>query len=102
MTPIDVLRRARTLIETRGWVQEAYENSEGCCLDGALMIASDYPDTLFDSRATASYHVARELVREEIRDMTGVGDIIGWNDDPDRTKDDVTEVLDTVIAEVEQ
>ena len=103
---VDVLKIARDLIN-RGWCQRHYVvtpdgraysgvrcvdwktlQPEGCkfCALGALYAACDGEDDA---------HQAAQLIREKI----GLS-VTAWNDDVDRTKEEVLQVFDAVIEEV--
>lgn len=97
-TPAEILRKARELIETKGWTQGAYArsakgepvdwyNKRACqfCLNGALNYAEGLAFVSYDGR---------ELIREAV----GQPNTIKWNDEPTRTKAEVLAVFDRAIA----
>src|SRR5699024_10067572 len=96
MTPVDIaqgLRDAAELIDEYGWTQGAmYRASSGAspvhwtgsCAMSALgaihVVAGDDPDPLLDALAPDILQPGLSLVQS----------LAAWNDDPDRTADDVT------------
>jgi hypothetical protein len=97
MNSLDVLRGARDLINGSGWTQGDFYNCDGYCLDGALLEANlQLHGTRLQDRVTFdTYYEARELLRGGC-----FGDVIGWNDEPGRTKEEVVDLLDRVIEKV--
>lgn len=86
MTASELLRASKAAMQAKGWGQKQNENpSTGAlCVEGALLsIHASFEDT----------KVAANLVI----DALGSRDVIGWNDNPARTKDDVMELWDRAI-----
>jgi hypothetical protein len=102
----DTLRTAAALIGTHGWVQADFGSpEEGFCALGGIYAASDIiecgPGTYATVYDTETY-IVRELVdrgaiqpfdaelpwEERVRDT-----LVGWNDDPNRTADEVIDLF---------
>lgn len=86
MTSSELLRASKAAMQIRGWGQKANVNpSTGAlCVEGALLsIHASFADT----KTAASLLI----------DALGSRDVIGWNDNPMRTKDDVMELWDRAI-----
>lgn len=81
MATVDVLKGARALIE-QGWTQgldhDVVDGVDCYCLSGALAQQKDWQD------ASELLHSLRP-------------DFVDWNDRPDRTKEEVLELLDQAI-----
>lgn len=89
MTAAEVLRRARALLETRGWTQHTYEGCTGrLCSVGALNRAVD--DRLTLERLHAEWFLERQLGPN--------GDLLEWNDATDRTAVQVLMAFDIAVA----
>ena len=86
MTVKQILKAAKALLVKRGWVQEEYSNANGYCLLGAISKAAA------GSNANPAFVVVRRVLR-----IKGLDTIAGWNDRPDRTKEEVLKVLDRAI-----
>lgn len=84
MTPSQALRKARTLIDTAGWIQHEARTPAGFCALGALMQVGLMYQT---------YHGFCEAI--------GCKAISTWNDAPERTKADVLAAFDRAIAAAE-
>ena len=109
MTDIDiatertvVLKRARNLIEVEGWVQDTYfEIGKGRCSLGAISLAASEREAVLGLRATHDMYVpARSLLAEtievdEVVDPYSV--IVEWNDDPERTVEEVLDMFEKTI-----
>jgi hypothetical protein len=84
------IRKAANLIETRGWTQHVMARD-----------AAGKPTARFNDPLAASYCTlgAINAVGGGIEEVwllereTGIRDIPNWNDDPERTKEDVVAVL---------
>ena len=79
------------LIREHGWIQEAYVAEGGYCLVGALCTARRRgpftPSDQFD---------AHRLIRNHLGSQDSLTD---WNDHPDRTRQEVLNVLDRIAAQ---
>lgn len=101
MTPVEVLKKAKALIEERGWCRREYKDTRGCyCSLGACYVASGYEvegaSVLHDGDVTA-YATAEKALERAIDSA-----VIRWNDSPGRTKDEVLAAFDKAIALAEQ
>lgn len=95
----DALREAALVLKTRGWIQGRDRNEDGYCLVGALIQARVVHLDLFpearqevlDAHSEAYNRLYLELADADYNDS-----ITGWNDAPERTKDEVVELLERV------
>lgn len=101
-----LIRRARDLIENRGWIRSAYQLPEGYCIIGAILEVADvpfnYPNLLLDDEDIA-VAIAIDLIGEAIGleasdDEPMQRSIEIWNDDPYRSKTEVLRVLNEAGA----
>lgn len=100
MTPVEVLRKAKALIEERGWTQGEYVSRDGAhCARGACYVASGshvlpmYPvGHIDDSANDAQYALASAIGKELLHSVSD------WNDEPGRTKKEVLAAFDKAIA----
>lgn len=67
------------------------ENLVGCCLEGAI--------SALEIKSLSEYQILREA-RALIRGAIGTSNISQWNDAPGRTKQQVLDMLDGVIAKL--
>jgi hypothetical protein len=96
----DILDRAATLIEERGWNQHYYVNDAGGLdLDGALYAATGMdPKPHVGMSAWPGYTQARDQASHRAyawlsRWMPGPRTPISWNDMAERTKEEVISTL---------
>jgi len=104
LSPVDVLRKAKALIEEKGWHQGAYQGPTGClCVRGACYAAAglDLASPEFDSAAAMDAETAQYLLGEQV-DVHLLGSLAAWNDRPGRTKEEVIAAFDKAIALAEQ
>lgn len=93
MTPAEVLNRAADEIETRGHFKGMLGHDpyapETCrvCLYGALNAARTGDPFADDTTAVP------ESALFEVLGLNTTADLVDWNDDPDRTADEVVAVL---------
>ena len=88
--------RAATLIEQRGWCQGAYANGDGFCLAGAVFMAFGIEadlDAWTGEAEDAIDAVAGWLNPEWDDDRESVEVLADWNDNPERTRDEVIALL---------
>lgn len=91
---VEVLREAKRLIETGGWVQGQYWLGERCCLSGAIKKAAgntsacDYMPLEIDARA----FVLQALDSDRL--YTGIAE---FNDKTNRTVTEILQLLDLAI-----
>jgi len=118
-TPQALLKRAADVIDKRGWHQGGYTNDTGCvCTLGALRVAAaGVPDDApyWDVQSAAldlpgrfddPDHDEVDRAAVALEDYFGRHNILGWdvadwNDNPERTKDEVTAALRAAAEEVE-
>lgn len=81
MKTSEVLERAHEVIETDGWIQNKLHTNEGYCAIGALIATNNISGT------------GKAL--QYLTDATHEYDIVHWNNNPVRTKE---EVLDAFMA----
>lgn len=97
MDPADVLEQAADLVETVGWTQGSYLRTDhgdgtavGYCTMGACRQVLRIPeDDIVMGFRTPAYVAAIHALIKQVNDPN----IIGWNDTPDRTRDEVIEAL---------
>lgn len=87
---LEVLKGAKKLLETKGWVKGEYVNKDGYCLVGAL--------------STSISKVAKKLGKYPehhwgmaLEQFIQSPSWASWNDHADRTKEEVLAVLDKAI-----
>jgi hypothetical protein len=94
MAPVDVLRKAKALIEERGWHRGSWHGPGGSvCLGRALEIATGVePPYPFGLEDVDGY--------DEMVAATGCGrgQLTRWNDHPARSRGDVLAAFDKAIA----
>jgi hypothetical protein len=88
MTAHEVLVTARNLLDREGWIQDYTWTREGRCTVGAVLTP----------HLTEGSIEALELFADLIGCPRDWMAIAHWNDDPDRTKEQVLAVFDTAIA----
>lgn len=77
-----ILNDAAQYLETHGWCQGAMQYRNKVCLYGAINAANK-----------CGYVEAEIEVNHMLRAVTGTFSIVGWNDAPGRTKQQVIKVL---------
>lgn len=102
MTTSELLRAAKQLLQTEGWIKGEYHTVNGYCLSGALrqsaQIPIDYPLATPDQINTVSracITIGRILIENRYAMRP---DIPVFNDLPTTTLRDVLDVLDKAIA----
>ena len=91
------LERARELLDKSGWTRGQYMNIHGQrCIMGAINCAG-YSLAGSDLVAASNACAARimDVISKDSDEFTSVQ---RWNDDPDRTKEEVLRVFDEAIA----
>ena len=91
MTPHEILRQAKAMILRCGWVQVTFADAGGLCPIGAI---HRVPQSALRDQDTAKqlYAVAVGI------DGECPWNVIGWNDAPGRTPEEVLEAFDRAIA----
>jgi hypothetical protein len=109
VTTLDVLQQAQVLLVTHGWTQLAYARdafgrkcdeldpgAKRFCLLGALRAAAgnavDVPIS-FENAVKACYQIFDIQLAQQLW-----GSLIAWHDAPERTRDEVLNFLESVIA----
>lgn len=88
MTTSETLERALQLMEERGWTQGIHEDEYGICAARATYMAvTEYAS--WRGGGLADYMRALKAIQFE----TGSPNIALWNDNPERTFDQVKEVF---------
>lgn len=91
----DVLEAAADLLSKPGaWTQGAFREGDCFCVLGAIaFITGDNPDGSWYGNTAAA-------AREPLAMVVGVKtyDVVGWNDDPERTQDEVVAKLREAAA----
>lgn len=90
------LRKAHLRLVTRGWIQGTIRDVNGFCLLGAVAITVRPDGTESMMTQTMSVNIALGYLAEEI--LCEPNEITSWNDDPDRTKDEVIAKLEAAIT----
>ncbi|MFY2788494.1 DUF6197 family protein [Rhodococcus sp. MALMAid1271] len=113
MTLSEILNRAADLLADKGWNRGYYQSPEGClCAVGAITLAAggcfsydedgtpdDFQGPNDDSRGI---YAAMEAVEQAVSGSVGVDaarDLVTWNDDPDRTQQEVIDTFRSVAKE---
>ena len=87
----DTLNLAAELVEKRGWTQKTYETRDGqVCLMGAVHMALGIEPNVFTDDETFNIYLA---ARDRLQDILDVDSPIEWNDQPERTKEQVVSAL---------
>lgn len=99
MSVIETLSKARGLLETKGWVQGTYRDSNGFCLVGAIQEVKDsfYPTGIYPHLLQSVLDTGYEIDYSIHDDVP----LFDWNDEPNRTMEEVLELIDTTIARLE-
>ena len=85
----EVLRKAADYIDEHGWAQGHWDCETGCvCADGAIIQVAGEEHS---SQATTAFDVASDVAK--MRSSGTCYSIISWNDQPGRTKEEVTRLL---------
>lgn len=75
-----VLLNAATILEERGWIRKFLLTKDGCCVAGAIKLASKNGE---------EFNEAKKIFKARID-----GEVIGfWNDAPERTLEEVLSKL---------
>ena len=92
MTPKQLLINARHHLVENGWIQgyNYDENSEKCCSFGALYVALWRSDDRANRGALTGAMI-------ELSKAIGNYPVTWWNDQPERTKEDVIAAFDRAI-----
>jgi len=100
MTPQETLIKAAELIEEHGWDRHTYydPDTDCYCVDGAIMAVTGH-EPMIDgyrlSKTTQDLYdrdAAEQLLMEHLGIST-IPALFRWNDDPDRTKEEVVSAL---------
>lgn len=84
----ETIKNARKLIETNGWFKKQHTNTNHCILTALCNVGSGYDPTL------------STFIRKRLPE--GFKTIIGFNDDPSTSKEDMFNFMDKCIAEAEE
>ena len=90
------LRKAHLRLVTRGWIQGTVRDVNGFCLLGAVALTARPDGSECMMTQATGVNLALGYLAEEIGGEPN--DITSWNDDPDRTKDEVIAKLEAAIA----
>jgi hypothetical protein len=105
LTDAEVFRRAADYIRRHGWTQNAfYDNEGGACAWGALVAAAN-PALITvqgDWRARAIGIKFREHFARYLTARINGQYLNRWNDDGDRTAEEVIRVFEEIAAELEE
>lgn len=89
-----VWSQALVVLETRGWCKDTVEEGDGrVCFIGAINVAIFGNAEITYGNAT---DLAREVRRHKLKlvnEFLGLPDVADWNDEPERTFEDVKTVL---------
>lgn len=104
----DVLDNAADLIESKGWIQNAYRDANGYCSVGAIMGVFNLVELNQEDEAHSDEHIdfltdsAEVALIRKLRDKGAIGveaGVIGWNDASGRTKQQVLDLFREVAKE---
>lgn len=99
MSAVDKLREARSVIDTRGWIQNHYGNSyDGFCLLGALNFVFEAESDPDVQELGMCRHFMTKIVRRHVGSDSLVPSIVGYNDNWVRTKGEALAFFDEAIA----
>jgi len=95
-------RAARLLVE--GWIQEEFENDDGYCLVGAVRASAELQSSVKAStnEEKVNTYIVAAISEEWVGYEPDSDGIIEFNDDPDRTHEDILEVMDRAISLAEE
>lgn len=99
MSTVDVLKQAKALISAKGWGQgyeETVINKSCHCVATAIAAASVSREKSIEL-SHQTFAKANGL-----NNTLGKGGIIDWNDEPQRTPDEIRAAFDKAIALAEQ
>lgn len=103
MTPVEVLRKAKGLLEERGWTQHVYVDESGCyCVRGACYAAAGCE--VWPLTVSAGDQPAAETAQYILGEVTGcnlLNSVGSWNDYEKRTKSQVMAAFDQAISRAE-
>jgi hypothetical protein len=96
------LRQARATIANKGWTQGTWDNIDGCaCTLGAIRLAckiiAPYGQPTKIEYNQQDYDLAMRT-EDHFKQVTGINNIIDWNDDPNTTRAEVLAAFDKAIA----
>lgn len=101
---VDVLQRAKAVIQERGWQQESYGTPEGpVCAIGALRVVltgsptGGIPHDEYSIYRQSVWALGRTLNNHEDWDLYA-SDVVDYNDMPGRQVNEILEVFDNTIA----
>lgn len=84
----EVLHKAQEILQERGWIKFAPENSDGVCSLGAVCIATR--DLHARGNEFAAWPVDTiHILQEELMREGHLPSVTVWNDAPERTVEDV-------------
>lgn len=95
MNPVDILIGTKDVLEKEGWVQGNFNTPKGYCIIGAFNKSFADLDGLPDDYNT--YSIATRYASDCCVEQYGYVSLIGWNDQDNRVKEDVLNLLDCAI-----
>lgn len=99
---LGILKGARAAIAQFGHVKGIYGNERwGMCISGAMRYAYTGSTSGIVHNDQEEYWEAEAAIKADLP-VYWNGYIVDWNDAPDRTKEDVLNLLDRVIIRLEQ
>jgi hypothetical protein len=102
-----ILRKMRGLLDRHGWTQKQMGSEDvGFCAVGALCHSTDLlkqellrsDDERIHGLDTAHVSVRDNLCR--LAGCAGIPDLVTWNDDHSRTREEVLDLVDRALARV--
>lgn len=98
MTVHEILVKARNLID-QNWIKDGYVDADGgVCARGACIRATGHTPHQYrhycDDKFISTQYILEEIIVQKYGFNVGV---VSWNDEDERTKEDVLEVFDEAI-----
>lgn len=97
-----VFQDAKQILEDGGWIQHNLSTSKGCCMMGAVIasLKRNKPtvDGISDMYAVTGLNLLRDTLEEETPNKSRF--ITEFNDAPNRTKEEVIDIFDKIIAKL--
>lgn len=98
-TVADVLEAAAKYLEEHGWTQDVFVTYDGCaCAVGAIRLAAGGGRHEDDETHIQTNYLSSTATAAVSKRLAPVSSLLSWNDEPDRTADEVITLLREVAA----
>jgi hypothetical protein len=94
----EFLLAAARVIEIRGWVQGTLYSEKGVCIYGAFNVAHHGHETFGAYNSIEGIYPQAQKAMFDYLHLQRPADLTGWNDHPDRTKEQVVSALREAAA----